>query len=267
MLARRLLGIAGQTAEVTPAEPETRAEIETNSSEPNSAHLDSGPERSVQRRLGRDRYRRQCAVVNSPGVCHANLCAGLPSTGCSQDSQCPEDGTCVLNGGCNASTYSCDPVTGETICTCEGEWACPCDADCDGADTPGKWFESGGVCVAAADEGSCWTDDDCGEGAACGDVRVCPCGALCIIGTTPGTCQEKENECTSDSDCPSKNCIPGELCLDVCAAGDPSCCFGNTCEELCGEPYAGGCSSDSQCASDQCLMGGACNPSTCSITR
>jgi hypothetical protein len=60
--------------------------------------------------------------------------------------------------------------------------------------------------------------------------------------------------------------MAGELCYDLCMAGDPACCEGNWCApapSACG-PIPG-CTMDSECGTNQaCVPVNRCAPSGCS---
>jgi len=59
-----------------------------------------------------------CFAPTTPGTCvDDDPCAGMAIQGCSEDSQCPDNAYCAINGGCNPSTCFCDPETGMGGCT------------------------------------------------------------------------------------------------------------------------------------------------------
>lgn len=156
------------------------------------------------------------------------------STGCStpnpagcRDRGCGEGERCVLDPGlgCTPSRCQCDEDS--------GEWACT--RDC-----------LGGTCVNAGD--TCSSDNECTAGAEwCEGGRCVECdnsGILCRIACEPGTTLYRRNgcspcacvpesECTSDDECAAwQRCAPGTECLDWCPEDDPTCCYGNRCEDL-----------------------------------
>ncbi|HIN85620.1 MAG TPA: hypothetical protein EYN06_03985, partial [Myxococcales bacterium] len=101
-------------------------------------------------------------------------CADFVAPGCVQ-SGCPEGQTCDTNAGdCVPSTCSCDPETGEVICT----------ADC-----------GGGVCVTSQQPSDC-----------CAPPNNCGPGMICVKG--PNAC--KDSKALDKGQCWSiKNCATG----------------------------------------------------------
>lgn len=180
-------------------------------------------------------------------------CGPDPSATCTSDSECDTGNVC-RPATCVPSTCSCDETT--------GTWGCT--ADC------GMGMST---CIPEGSLPTCTSDADCTEGSEwCEDGECVACdntGQLCDLacvegssmvtrnGCTPCACQP-DNACTSDADCDSANgelCAPGDVCLTWCEAGDPSCCYGNTCETGSGTT----CTSDSDCTSgEEWCEGGLC---------
>lgn len=165
-----------------------------------------------------------CAMPSSPGVCEPIVV--------------PPDGCCLMDQDCSDEQVCAEVASGPA---------------------------NGSACVPAPSAGKCWNDEDCDEGQGCVGEFICPCGALCGAGPFQGTCTATENECLKDADCSGSAafCIAGPTCTDLCVAGDPACCEGNTCS-LCPASLPQGCSVDGNRPEGQkCLMNGGCNSSTC----
>ncbi len=135
---------------------------------------------------------------------------------------------------------------------CIGASVCPCGADCDGPDTPGKCVTVGpgccakdadcpssstgkqvcisGNCEPAPSPGKCWSDKDCPPGGGgCVGECICPCGAICACGGQMGTCAPPPPGpvcCVADIEC---------IGIGVCAGG------------VCKAPVSGGCWKDADC--------------------
>ena len=188
--------------------------------------------------------------------------------GCEQDPSCPNMVNCKptsTDPACSDPEFSkkCPYtyMTKSPIPAC-----CGSDADCGGDYVCAGGVDGEGICKLPAEGNACWADGECGDGETCQGAWTCPCNADCDGADEPGTCQPNESECKADADCPSGKCIAGPLCTDLCVAGDPFCCSGNTCApSLCEGAFAKGCGDDSICdAGTSCVMDGACHPSVCS---
>jgi hypothetical protein len=136
---------------------------------------------------------------------------------------------------------------------CLGASICPCNADCDGIDTPGQcqpaqlppgccWtaedcdlggdmaFSCGfltpasdlGVCLPLALGAECWDDSDCVAGTTCVGATFCDCGKECGQIEAPGDCLPTPTPevCKADSQCP-----PDSRCVGVpaCQGGPGEC--------------------------------------------
>jgi hypothetical protein len=128
--------------------------------------------------------------------------------------------------------------------------------------------------------GQCSTDADCiaGEqwcvGGACVacDNSGLACDILCIMGWTtyerngcyPCACAPM-NQCTSDAACGAgEECYAGQFCWDWCPAGEPSCCYGNTCSQAgCADPNPTGCFTTGCPIGEDCVDAGGCTSSGC----
>jgi hypothetical protein len=137
---------------------------------------------------------------------------------------------------------------------CDGASICPCEADCDGIDTPGScvpdvlpagccyddedcdqgtdqawtcaWNEMSGEwgrCMWYPGEGKCWDDGDCAPGEVCNGAFYCPCDALCGAPDVPGTCMGQNEKGDVGDPCgPSGGeCKDGLACCYPC--GIPDC--------------------------------------------
>jgi hypothetical protein len=171
--------------------------------------------------------------------------------------------------------------------TCIGASMCPCDADCDGIDTPGICEGQGippgccykdedcdtgvdmafvcgfptpaadiGVCLPLPQTGKCWDSSDCQAGEKCEGPTFCECGMECGQIQSPGDCVTPPTPevCKVDGQCP-----PGMRCVgQPWCDGPPDECpdaFG-TCLPL---PEAGLCWGDVDCAAGQVCV----NPVFC----
>jgi hypothetical protein len=169
--------------------------------------------------------------AGDPACCSGNVCrpitqwcegpvpAGCVQTGCAPTEVC-DQGT----GGCLPSSCSCDFASGSWVCTddCGGGICRPAQGDeCDG-DSDCSWGTNW------CEEGACVECDN--SGLICD--RACPPGTHMPTrnGCFPCECVPN-NECLSDRDCrDGLRCVPGDVCADWCAVGDPACCSGNTCQ-------------------------------------
>ncbi|MBM4355478.1 MAG: hypothetical protein FJ109_17100, partial [Deltaproteobacteria bacterium] len=135
---------------------------------------------------------------------------------------------------------------------CIGASMCPCDADCDGIDTPGMCegqelppgccftaeecdlggdmaFSCGfltpasdmGVCLPLPQPGECWDKGDCQPGQECQGATFCECGTECGQIQAPGKCVEQPvpEVCKADSQCPE-----GSRCVGVAYCEFPGDC-------------------------------------------
>ncbi len=182
----------------------------------------------------------------SPGCC--STAADCPSYTYGPPPQCiagvckeaPPGGQCWSDKDCNAGVQG----------ACIGAFVCPCDADCDGPDQPGKCVTVGpGCCTKNSDcpassagqmicvegnceqplsPGQCWSNKDCSPTSTCTGACVCPCGAICACGGSVGKCSPSPGPlcCSSDKEC---------LGAEVCAAG------------VCKAPASGACWKDAEC--------------------
>jgi len=140
--------------------------------------------------------------LDDPGVCKAQPPAGM----CWGALQCKADEVCY------------------------GVSICPCDADCDGLDMPGKCIPActdddcccgdddcgqgltcalvaaGNACLPEQTQGMCWDDSDCGDMEYCHGAVACPCNWDCDGDgwDIPGQCKPTGGDlcCMNDSDCP-----------------------------------------------------------------
>lgn len=161
--------------------------------------------------------------------CLGSVCAGPDSAcdgpnpaGC-RTTGCADGQRCVTGDTCTPSSCDCDESTGVWACTedcgggvCEPSVDVPCATD-DACAFGEEWCEDG-ACTACDNSGTaCFL--------ACGDGET----LLRRNGCTPCECVPV-NACTADAECGEGMwCIPGPECLHWCAAGDPTCCFGNRC--------------------------------------
>ena len=166
------------------------------------------------------------------GVCveaTADLCADFIPP-CSNNDECPGDMICSFEG-CNPSSASCDPETGEVTIT----------KDC-----------GGGVCISAP-------GNPC-DGLSCGDVcDTCPPDAPC-----PGVMEY----CNAEGQCTSQEPLcEGDFCADFIppCQNDEGCPNGMICSfEGCNpsnascDPETGAIISTDDCGGGQCVMG--CEP-------
>ena len=113
-----------------------------------------------------------------------------------------------------------------------GAGGCATDSDC----VSGEQWCVGGSCVPC-DNGGLVCDIFCIEGWTTYERNGCfPCECAPI------------NDCVTNANCPGPiegievKCYAGNFCWDWCPAGDPSCCFGNTCGPVgCPDPNPTGC--------------------------
>jgi hypothetical protein len=159
--------------------------------------------------------------------------------------------------------------------SCVGASVCPCDADCDGIDTPGtcQWgelpggccyedadcdlgidmaftcaFHEGGGpgrCMPAVNGGECWDDGDCAAGSDCQGAQFCICNAECDMIDVPGQCigpAQPAGQCMLDDQCgATKKCVGEIPCVDAEEGCEPV--FGK-CQPL---PAPGLCWEDYDC--------------------
>lgn len=190
----------------------------------------------------------------SGAVCEASAICACGQTGCT-----PEAGTCYYPEGCCNSESDCGggavcasgrclnlAVLGDACWTdgqcsgglkCEGANICPCGStNCE--DAPGICAQPGvccatdaecgtdgtchdGRCVPKAGDGSCWDNDDCGNGDTCLGAASCACvpGAAeewnCNLPSTAGRCGKAADACcANDSDCGNAQiCLEGRACV------------------------------------------------------
>ncbi len=188
----------------------------------------------------------------------------LPPTGCTcADVTCgpgavcvPKAGECKKNAELKAGQCWADANCPAGV-PCTGAFVCPCNADCDAADTPGVCGTqpacscatvkcgAGSVCVPLAGgcksnadlkPGQCWTDANCAVGVPCNAVSVCPCNAMCDAPDKPGVCGNPPacncngNKCTADQVClPEPNVCVSPLKAGQCWA-DKDCAKGQACQ-------------------------------------
>ncbi len=162
-----------------------------------------------------------CAMECGGGVCvpEEEACEGENPAGCAVNG-CDDGLYCEVNAGCAPS--ACECVDGEWDCApdCLGGVCLPEDNTCgtDNDCAPGvQWCEQG-ECVECDNSGLV-CDIDCGEGYELEARNGCfPCNCVPV------------NECRSDDDCEGDDvCQAGDMCFFWCEAGDPTCCYGNTC--------------------------------------
>ena len=177
-----------------------------------------------------------------------------PSATCLDGMDCA-DGLECAPADCVPSSCECDPTTGAWGCTRDcltGASTCqqPIGAGCasDAECTPGQQWCEDGQCEACDNSGQLCRIS-CPEGWGLHTRNECsPCECAPI------------NECASDVDCRmGQECIPGDICLNYCGIDDPSCCYGNACQD----PVAGSstCDSDAECTSGQeWCTDGVCEP-------
>ena len=225
-----------------------------------------------------------CVPAPAPGSCYAasdcpdkHFCSGADACSCTM-SCVSEPGECLpLPGGCCKADADCDPgyvcakgpAATEGVCeqaapagrcwrdldclagqTCEGEKACPCDADCSEPDRAGTCFFLPGCCLEEVDCGEgdwtcvpqgdagvckapvgpstddCWWMGDCGPDEACFGATLCPCNADCNSVDQPGKCKAA-GCCLKDTDCGDGRCVgAGTGGKGVCrAAPQPGRCW------------------------------------------
>jgi hypothetical protein len=161
----------------------------------------------------------------SGAACQNGRClnnATLEAGRCWSDGQCGDGLACQGASICACGTADCEDVPG--VCALPGV-CCAVDAECgaDGACVDGR-------CVPRADDGSCWTNDDC-SGSTCLGARSCPCvpGAgeewNCEIPSTPGRCGDAGSACcASDADCSGGDiCVEGQGCVPAPSLEDNTC--------------------------------------------
>ncbi len=169
-------------------------------------------------------------------------CECVPITECKSDADCADDAVCLAGDLC---LFYC-PAGDPTCCygnTCVGGSGAACSSDADCA-AGFEWCEAG-RCVACDNSGQ-YCDLACGEGFEFAPERngCQPCGCVPI------------SECQSSADCNAGEvCIPGDACWMYCGYGDPSCCYGNTCQAGSGVPCGanGHCSEGERCLSGWCV--------------
>lgn len=192
----------------------------------------------------------ECNQANGTPSCNAlgevcpNLCEGFEPPGCVQTG-CPDGQHCNTELFCVPSFCSCDPATGQIICT----------ADC-----------GGGVCVP--DNPPC-CDPDLMPGT--NGLPICIEGATC--------CADGQWRCNNGDGTPS--CIlPGEVCPDVCggitgiqcSAADEFCNLpvGQCCCDALGEctQIPQGCPAvwEPVCGCDGTTYGNACEAAAAGVS-
>jgi hypothetical protein len=204
-----------------------------------------------------------CTPDCAGGLCMPAGAACERDADCAFGSQWCVDGACV---DCDNSGTACflACTEGEELeerngchpCNCVPVNECQSDADCsEGVCQPGQQCLMmcplgdpsccyGNQCVPGSG-GACSSDSDCEPGKEwCEGGRCVTCdnsGLQCKLGCEEGEELEVRNEChpcncvpisdcRSDADCgEGLICQPGQECVFICPAGDPSCCFGNRC--------------------------------------
>lgn len=159
---------------------------------------------------------------------------------------------------------------------CQGASICPCDADCDGADMPGKcvegcddidcccsdgecgqgsvcvYLDDGNICLAEQPEGMCWQDSDCAEHEHCFGGSPCGCNSDCDGDgwDMPGECKPTGGDmcCMTDADCPQF--FVGEPMFCLLEDGNPF--VAGTCQPM--APF-GKCWSEEDCYMVQTCQG------------
>ena len=161
-------------------------------------------------------------IIGGEGCCESSAdCDGLAvcvPTGdgmgaCEQPpklGECWTDADCPAGLSCNgALTCPCDMDCSDVapgICTGFVDGCCLTDAHCDDGKVCATPVGETGTCQAAAPEGECWSNADCGKGLVCNGAQTCGCEAECK-NIAPG-------------DCEAPSCPGDVLCLDaapVCA--------------------------------------------------
>lgn len=210
---------------------------------------------------------KDCGAKEGPGQCQ-----GGPVDCCTTDFDCAKGERCVGSSGAG-NTGVCKPIPAWGGCwdgndcaptqACKGGAVCPCNADCDMADTIGHCdgtdagcCTTAGVCpagqvcqmlsgigwstcVAAPEPGRCWHDKDCAPGNTCKGAALCPCNGDCGAGYHgPGVCTPPAPACTPiQVSWVSEVCDAASLVVwdgSKCVATCPGCCG---CEPFCAATF------------------------------
>jgi len=133
------------------------------------------------------------------------------------------------DGMCENNEFGETPIDGET-----------CDPAC----------AVGEVCRDSVCCAICKTDADCGDGEFCGAGRYCEK-------------DDVQTACTSDQDCPSRECGADGMCAETtrcdvdadCAMGD-ICSLSGDCVAACANDLS--CGAGEVCRDGRCVVGGEC---------
>ncbi len=159
-----------------------------------------------------------------------DLCADFTQPGC-VESGCAQGESCDTTVGCVPSFCSCDPATGQVICTadCDGGTCVPAEPTCcDPADEPGTGdipiCIEGATCCA---DGSWSCNDGAGRSTCDVDGEVCEEEDLCADFTAPG--------------CTQAGCLPGQTCNTSVGCNPSFCsCDPDTGQVVCTADCSGG---------------------------
>lgn len=208
----------------------------------------------------------------------------LPSSCCSEDSDCDAALVCVAGDG---GQGQCSTFPPKGLCwtdaecgfgeVCEGASICPCNIEClahepgtcsgnDGCCETNEDCAGGKVCAEGACKeivgGGCFSDENCAAGMECIGEYVCPCGSTCVQADSAGECLPAGlNCCVSDGDCASGSICENSLCtaplVDGACQTDSDCEGGSICEG--GNP-ACGCTAEcvDESAIGECVFPNAC---------
>ena len=146
---------------------------------------------------------------------------------CGEDAECGFGWVC---GGADSGDGVCKEPAEGSACwsdgecgtgqSCVGGWTCPCDADCDGADEPGKCTPVESECTKNEDcpSGVCVAGPICDAVCAAGDPSCCH-GNVCA----PDNCGPMPPQgCATDADCPpDAGCVTDDGChASACGCSD-----------------------------------------------
>lgn len=184
-----------------------------------------------------------CNLTGSEGTCT------LISAGEDPDDECPTSAP-VCGGFCDGAG-SCSLTPAGTPCAekqcINGELFEPAECDGTGSACPlGEGTPCPGGFGCTEDGSACKTS--CETAADCPDGTTCLGGACRTVTVTP---------CTSDSECPTNNCVDGYCCNTACTGLCRSCAVSGQ-EGLC-TPIAAGNDPDNECGETGDNCGGECD--------
>jgi len=191
-----------------------------------------------------------------------NMNTGCPSGDCSEPTETPASGYCIMDADCELGEICNAGICQEDTSSSNqpGPESCSSNNDC----SIGLFCDlSSGTCVDClvdehCDVGlQCMADNTCGDGSLCTGDADCDGDLVCELSS--GACVE----CTVDSHCPSGSTCQLNSCVESGNSGAPTCTtqadcdpLGYICDLSAGECVP--CSTDTQCGDGRVCNAGVC---------